>query len=265
MKNPRSCYWDRIGNRTAHAIAVPLWRAYCDQLHSALIGDWTGGCHFRSALKTDLFDEAMGCGLVPLLMERADAVHGIDLAAEMVERASASNPQLRASVGDVRRLNFADGSFELIISNSTLDHFQQAEDIERSLVELRRVLAPGGLMLVTLDNPQNPIVTLRNLLPKSLLGLSSLAPYFVGHTYSLPQLESALTRNRLQVVRRGHLMHVPRVAFLHLCRLIRSEGRIGRTLLQSMLATERLAGWPTSRYSGHFVAVLAQKPRIEFR
>ena len=123
MKEINSRYWDRIGTRSAHSIAVPLWRAYCDQLHSAWIHDWTGGGHFRSALNTDLVDEAMGHGLVPLLLEKADTVHGIELAVEMVEKATAANPRLLASVADVRRLNCADGSFDLIVSNSTLDHF----------------------------------------------------------------------------------------------------------------------------------------------
>jgi SAM-dependent methyltransferase len=263
MKQPHSGYWAKVASQSAHAIAVPLWRDYCDQLHSALIRDWTGSRHFRSALKTDLFDEAMGRGLVPVILEDADTLHGIDLAAEIVERAFAAYPRLLASVADVRRLSFADGSMDLIVSNSTLDHFQSVEDLDRSLEELRRVLAPGGLLLVTLDNPRNPIVALRNRLPKSLLGRSSLAPYFVGHTYSLTELEHALGRQGLQVVCARHLMHVPRVAFLHLCRLFRSGSLVGRTLLSCMLALERLSSWPTAPLTGHFVAVLACKPRME--
>lgn len=263
MEEAHSRYWDWVGAQSAHAIDVPLWRTYCDQLHASLIRDWTWGRHFRSALKTDLFDEAMGRGLVRLLLEHADTVYGIDVAAEIVEKAFAANPGLLASVADVRQLNFADGSIELIVSNSTLDHFEHAEDIDRSLAELRRLLAPGGLLLVTLDNPRNPVVALRNRLPKSLLGRSSLAPYFVGHTYSRAQLENALGRQGLEVMRRRHIMHVPRIALLHLCRLLRPSGVVGQTVLRCMLASERLAGWPTAPLTGHFVAVLARKPPLE--
>lgn len=260
MNEPHSHYWNWVGAQSAHAIAVPLWRAYCDQLHTGLIRDWTEGRHFRSVLKTDLFDEAMGSGLGALLRALADTVYGIDIAADMVEKAVIANPSLLASVADVRQLSFADDSMELIISNSTLDHFQQAEEIERSLAELRRVLAPGGLLLVTMDNPWNPVVAFRNRLPKSLLGRSSLAPYFVGHTYSLTELKHALESHGLEVVRHGHLMHVPRIFFLHLCRLFRPSGLIGRPLLRCMLAAERLAVWPTAPLTGHFAAVLARKP-----
>jgi SAM-dependent methyltransferase len=261
MRQPHSDYWAKVAAQSAHAIDVPLWRDYCDQLHAAMIRDWTGGRHFSSTLKTDLFDEAIGQGLVPLLMEHADAVYGIDIAAEFVDKAIRSNPRLHASVADVRHLSFADGSMDLIISNSTLDHFQQAEDIDRSLAELVRVLAPQGLLLVTLDNPWNPVVSLRNRLPKSLLGRSSLAPYFVGHTYSLAELEQALGRQGLEIVHRKHLMHVPRIVFLHLCRLFRPGGTVGRTLLRCMLASEPMALWPTAAITGHFAAVLARKSR----
>lgn len=263
MKQAHGRYWDKVGAQSAHAIDVPLWRSYCDLLHAALIRDWTGSRHFRSALKTDLFDEAMGEGLVPMLMECADAVHGIDVAPEMVGKAIAANPRLLASVADVRRLNLPDGSMELIVSNSTLDHFHYAGDIDLSLSELARVLAPGGLLLVTLDNPRNPVVALRNHLPKSLLGRSSLAPYFVGHTYSLTELETALVRQGLEVMRRDHLMHVPRIVLLHLCRLFRPHSTAGRTLLRCMLASERLARWPTAPLTGHFAAVLARRPLRE--
>jgi SAM-dependent methyltransferase len=260
MNEPDSRYWDQIAVESARGIDAPLWRAYCDQLHSGLIRDWTEGCHFHSALKTDLFEEAMGCGLVPLLLEQAGLVQGIDLAAEVVHKAAVANPRLLASVGDVRQLGFSNGSIEWIVSNSTLDHFPDAGDIDRSLAELARVLAPGGLLLVTLDNPQNPVVALRNRLPKTLLGRTALAPYFVGHTYSLDQLEEALRRQGLQIVRQKHLMHVPRIVFLHLCRLFQPHSIAGRILLRWMLAWEWLDRWPTAPFSGHFAAVLARKP-----
>jgi SAM-dependent methyltransferase len=263
MNAPGSRYWDRIGAESARGIDAPLWRAYCDQLHASLIGAWTKGRHFQSALKTDLFEEAMGCGLVPLLLQQSETVLGIDLAAEMVEKAAAANPRLLASAADVRQLAFANASIEFIVSNSTLDHFQHAEDIDRSLAELARVLAPGGLLLVTMDNPLNPVVALRNRLPKTLLGRTALAPYFVGHTYSLGQLEAALCRQGLEIVRQTHLMHVPRILFLHLCRLVNPRGIAGRTLLRWMLAWERLDRWPSAPLSGHFAAVLARKPLSE--
>ena len=70
---------------------------------------------------------------------------------------------------DVRCLPFVDGVFDLVVSNSTLDHFETSREIERAVAEIHRVLAPRGLFILTLDNPANPAVALRNALPFALL------------------------------------------------------------------------------------------------
>lgn len=57
---------------------------------------------------------------------------------------------------DIEALPFADGSFDLVFSNLTL---QWVEDIDRVFAELRRVLAPQGLLLFTSFGPD----TLREL------------------------------------------------------------------------------------------------------
>lgn len=260
MSAPDNRYWNRIGSQPVPGIVNPLWRAYCDQLHARLVNSWTNGRYFRAALKTDLFEESLGEGLVPTLLARADLVHGIDLASEVVVKAATAHRRMQARVADVRHLDLPDESVDLIVSTSTLDHFQQPGDIECSLAELTRVLAPGGLMLVTLDNPRNPVVGLRNRLPKRLLGRTVLAPYFVGHTLALEPLAAALQHQGLHILQKDYLMHVPRIICLHLCRLFSPSGIAGLLLVRWMLACEKLAGWPGAPLTGHFVAVLARKP-----
>lgn len=55
---------------------------------------------------------------------------------------------------DVERLSFADGSFDLILSNDVLEH---VADPQKALAEACRVLRPGGVLLMTvpfhLDKP----------------------------------------------------------------------------------------------------------------
>ena len=58
---------------------------------------------------------------------------------------------------------FPPASFDVVLSTSTLDHFDRRDEIAVALAELRRVLADGGRLLVTLDNPANPILRLRQL------------------------------------------------------------------------------------------------------
>jgi len=90
-------------------------------------------------------------GLVAL---GASGLTGVDLA-------EADVPGVRSVVGDVRQLPFEDGSFELVLCISTLEHVgrdntvyglaheQDEEGMDAALRELRRVLARRGRLLVT--------------------------------------------------------------------------------------------------------------------
>jgi len=128
-------------------------------VNSALVERWlppgTG-----TTLKTDLWDEAMGEGLYAAIAARSERVVGVDVARAIVIAAAERYPDLDARVAHVHALPFEDGSFDAIVSNSTLDHFDDASEIDRSVLELARVLRPGGTLILTLDNPANPLVAL---------------------------------------------------------------------------------------------------------
>ena len=88
---------------------------------------WVGEFHFRRALKTDLFDESVGEGCCGALAEISDEIQGIDISCEVVQSASRKNPKVKMSVSDVRKLDFADSSFDLVLSNPSLDQFATAQ------------------------------------------------------------------------------------------------------------------------------------------
>jgi SAM-dependent methyltransferase len=204
-------------------------------------------------LKTDLFDEAVGAGLAPSLAGRADEVIGIDLSDLVVEAALRRYPGLDARQADVRRLPFEDGSVAAILSNSTLDHFDSVAEIEVAVAELRRVLVPGGLLLVTLDNRANPLVALRNALPYSALRRVGLVPYRPGATAGPRGLRHMLAAAGLELERLGAVMHVPRV-------LARGLAPLGEErLLAPLVACEALGRLPTRYVTGQFVAALARR------
>jgi SAM-dependent methyltransferase len=104
-----------------------------------------------------------GCGTAYgteiLAQAGAAEVLGVDLDADVVEAARPSAPEnVMLEVGDVRKLPFEDGSFELAVCFEVIEH---VEEPERVLDELRRVLGPDGLLLVSSPNrdvypPGNP-------------------------------------------------------------------------------------------------------------
>jgi SAM-dependent methyltransferase len=162
-------------------------------------------------------------------------------------------------VGDARNLDFSDASFDLVFSNSTLDHFETEAEIEQSVTEFARILEVGGCLLITLDNPVNPVVGVRNFLPQRATGAIGLVPYFMGRTLSMPRLAEVLKKAGFRVKHRWHTMHAPRVLALHLCRLLEKSSAAGRVAFRAMLAMEALGKLPTAPLTGYYSAVLAVK------
>jgi SAM-dependent methyltransferase len=244
--------WDDVLESWSSGSPHARLRAYSDAVAERLLRRWLDGVHARVALKTDAFDEAVGVGLVPVLQRHADSVVVIDAADRLVAAAAARYPTATVERGDVRELSYPDEAFGLVVSTSTLDHFADVAELDRALGELTRVLAPGGTLVVTLDNPLHPLVAARNRMP-GLLRRLGVIPYGTGATCGPRHLE-ALVRTRGLVVRaQSATMHVPRVLALAWL-LVRGDGA------SELLRFERLAAAPTRYLTGQFVAVLARKP-----
>ncbi|HET8930804.1 MAG TPA: class I SAM-dependent methyltransferase, partial [Acidimicrobiales bacterium] len=203
-------------------------------------------------LKTDLFEErARERALLPRLGSATWI--GSDLSPE-VARAAAHLGTASVLAADVRALPFAAGSVDGILSTSTLDHFELPDEIDASLLELRRVLAPGGQLVLTLDNPRNPLVRLRNALPAGLARRSGLVPFEVGATYDEERGRAALQRAGFDVARTAHLLHAPHVIGTRLA----AFGWYERNVLPRW---DRLASTRVAPVSGHFVAFHATPRR----
>jgi SAM-dependent methyltransferase len=72
---------------------------------------------------------------------------GIDLSPQMIEEARRLNPELEFKVGDMRKLSLPDASFVGVIAFYSIVHLAP-DELPAIMAELRRVLMPGGLILV---------------------------------------------------------------------------------------------------------------------
>ena len=85
------------------------------------------------------------------LAERASFVAGVDPSDTMLRQASARNRRaiaagrVRLAHGDARHVPFADASFDKLLAANCVQFFG---DLPVALTELRRVLAPGGSLLI---------------------------------------------------------------------------------------------------------------------
>jgi SAM-dependent methyltransferase len=223
----------------------------------ALIDRWRDPDTIGVTLKTDLFEEANGeDALVPRL-DPGLALIGLDLDLETVCRARRrfADFPLEVLVADLRSLGVRDSAFDLVVSPSTLDHFRTRDELEVSLREIGRVLRPGGIVILILDNPLNPLYhPLRWLAPR-------VAPYSLGRTLGRRRLSLTLERLGFDVLGHDYAIHNPRGVLTLLNLLLRSllggsAERPIRALVRLFATLDRL---PTRAFSACFVAVAARK------
>jgi SAM-dependent methyltransferase len=239
--------WDAVAARPDRLPAG--WRRRARREHLDLLARWLGPPRGRW-LKTDLFEEGLpDRALLPSLASATWV--GIDVSVEAAHRARPAVP--RVVVADVRALPFREGSFDGALSTSTLDHFADVADIDRSLRELAHAIAPEGRLVVTFDNAGNPLIRGRNSLPRSVAVRTGLVPFAVGVTFDDDGATAALAAAGLVVDDCEHLLHAPHVVATRLARF----GWWERWVLPrfARLGSTKLA--PTT---GHYVALLATRP-----
>ena len=254
-------YWNTVLDVKPGLRSQTLWRAHCDAVNHFLFERWLPKGQIKCLLKTDVFDEALGEGLYSLLSSQARLMVGMDISIQVLRAARLNHTCLEAIVADAGYLPYPDSTFNVIISNSTLDHFDSRRKIQASLQELRRVLRPNGILILTLDNLANPVITLRQLLPFHLLHQAGVVPYFVGSTYTPRHLRHVLEKVGFEVSKMRAIMHCPRVLAVPLARLLErlTTRKTQNRLLRVLMAFERMAQWPTRFLTGYYVAVLAAK------
>lgn len=85
---------------------------------------------------------------------RGHRVTGTDLspraAARAAREAARRSLSLRTAVADMRRLPIPDGRFDTVVcADNSLPHLLTEQDVHAALTEMRRVLRPAGLLLVS--------------------------------------------------------------------------------------------------------------------
>jgi hypothetical protein len=122
-------------------------------------------------------------------------------------------------------------------------------------------MKPGGILVITLDNPSNPVVFLRNLLPYRLLRFFGFIPFYMGVTLSESELIYILKSSGFVVHDNTAIVHSPRILAIWTGYIL---DRIGtgkaKVYFHRLLRIfERLEKYPISYLTGYFVAAKAVK------
>ena len=128
--------WDRVAREwSQNSYSNKLLAEYGRKSHLALIARWVDVKSAGRILKTDLFDVAFGPSpfLFDLIRSNRNII-GIDISNEVVVKAKEQAGRRGIEAGtyiccDVRQIPLRDNSLDLVISDSTLDHFSSEKDI----------------------------------------------------------------------------------------------------------------------------------------
>lgn len=187
-----------------------LGERYERYLAPVLFEPWAADLVARAAPQPDerILDVACGTGVVTREARRvagaAAAVTGVDLNPGMLTRARARDTEGAISwvEGSVQSLPFPDASFTLVVCQQGLQYFP---DRASALREMRRVLAPGGRLRISVWNAinHNPIFQAlgrawaRYVEP----GAETLPPYTLGEGEGLlDEVKAAGFRDALSAV-----------------------------------------------------------------
>jgi SAM-dependent methyltransferase len=235
--------------------------------HLSLLARWTNIADGHKILKTDLFAEAFDSEQFIFDIAEANGnLVGIDRSSKIVIKAKYSAERHGLYAGkylccDVKHLPLQDNSIDLIISDSTLDHFPRETDIVTALEELWRVLRVGGTLILTMDNKSNltypPYISFR------LWMRLRLSPYFIGKTISPNKQRHTMEEIGFSIEQSTAIFHYPHpdvlVRWLESFLRKISRGRIDNTIRSALSLLDKLEGKKTEYLTGRYIAIKALK------
>ena len=206
-------HWNQVAaNWSTSGYSNPVLATHKRAVYARLVFECCGATTPTLALKTDLFAEAFGEEEFLSALPWSGSFVGMDISNAIVTTARETYCTRAVCLQgyvtcDVRRLPFRNGCYDLVLSDSTLDHLPTHADILVAVAELTRILAPGGRLILTLDNPAQ-ISYPPKWLVRTWMRLG-LAPYYVGVTLSRRQLRAAFLELGLRVERETAILHYP--------------------------------------------------------
>ncbi len=143
------------------------------------------------------------------------SIDGFDLKEEYLEKArkSVDDKRVRLQIGNIYDLPYKPASFDVIILSEVLEHVP--DDI-KALVKLRKLLKPGGVILITVPNYNFPFLwdPLNWILMKFFnthvnKNIWWLAGIWADHErlYTKEQLEKVVTKSKLSVEELKEAIH----------------------------------------------------------
>jgi 2-polyprenyl-3-methyl-5-hydroxy-6-metoxy-1,4-benzoquinol methylase len=139
-----------------HSHDEPSGERFIPEVMGGQLIDAEHQARYRFALQcvdgATVLDAGCGVGWGSKLLQEAGAasVTGLDISPDAIKDSRLRAPECEFVLGDLQAMPFDSHRFDVVVCFEALEH---VEDTGAALDELRRVLAPGGLLLVSSPNP----------------------------------------------------------------------------------------------------------------
>lgn len=252
-------FWEGVGARFPDLGGAASTRYYADN-ERRLFTEHFPALTGQRILKTDLWDEAKNTRILVWASQQGALAYGIDISAPTVAQAGAAFDAapgagpLNAVVGDVRAIPFGAGSFDLIYSMGTIEHFAATE---RAVEEIARVLKPGGRAIIGVPNRHDPFLRPMMVAVMHWLGLYA---YGFEKSYSRASLRTMLQNAGFTVVAETAILFIPgwlRILDLACYSWCRPLSTLTRALVWPFVQLD--AHVPAVRKHGYLLATVVTK------
>ena len=126
-----------------------------------------------NSLKSGMKVLEIGCGtgfFTKEIIKKPVYVTAIDISPDLIDiaRNNISDSNVNFVIENAYRMSFPDSTFDAVIGSSVLHHLE----VDAALIEIYRVLKPGGYLAFTEPNMMNPQIALQKNIPalKNKLG-----------------------------------------------------------------------------------------------
>lgn len=254
-------YWDKIIDNIKSYHLEKNVGIYKKSEYIKLIKNWSRGIKGKKTLKTDLYEEAVGNDHILFWLSKQSRLScGMDISYKAAHKAKTRFGGLNRNfanyvVSDIRNCGFKNESFDLIVSNSTLDNLF-SKDVCKALLELRRILKSNGVLILALDNRHNPLYSLGYNIEK----LVKTNKYYQDRCYSLDTVRRFAEQNNFIIEEVTSIVHIPtplNKLFLLLQKI--KKINVNKMIRYFISLCARLGGKKTRFMTGWFLAFKLKK------